>query len=436
MRKYYFWIPAFIMVSLLLMSCMRNRSLTILSDHVEGPEKTGNSIISSLQKSLTDTGIKMTEKVDSSRNERSILDKINSGEEDMALIKNSITIGDSYSNIRTVMPLFPEVFLTLYKGSGQRLDSLIANGKVVFIIDKDEEQQLIERFLDMLQLTPAHYSRIKKHGETETLHHAVKNADVIMLLSSLNNPLISEMMQWEPGLKVHDFNSADYQYGSVIDGFCLRYSQAIPFTIPKGTFNNLSGTPVRTLAVYDVLICSKQIESDGIYDMVGSIFNFKARLARDNFEFALLNDDFDSHTFLFPLHAGTTAYLNRNKPPFWERYAELVGVVISVIAVSAGAASTAYHKLKQRKKDKIDEYYMKVISISSRSYYENFTPNELRSLLDQLLQIRLEVFQLLVDERISANNAFIIFLLLAQSTVEHLESRLEQTESCLDIDLS
>ncbi|UII34591.1 hypothetical protein LVD17_12310 [Fulvivirga ulvae] len=429
MCKNYFWVSFFVILSSLHLSCGRNNSFTIISEHTEDSGKAGKSIVGALQRSLEDTGTKMSVKVDTTWQERSILDKINSGSEDMALVKNSIAIDDSYPNIRTVMPLFPEVLLTLYKGEEHTLDSLLAHGNVVFIIDKDEEQQLIESFLDMLQLVPSRARRVKKHGETETLRRAVKSADVIMLLSSLNSPQINEIMQWEDGLKIYDFNADDYQYGSVIDGFCLRYSQAIPFTIPKGIFDNLSGTPVRTLAVYDVLISNKQTDSDDIYDMVEAIFSSKARLARDNFEFALLNDDFDSHTFLFPLHAGSKAYLNRNQPTFWERYAELVGVLVSVLAISAGAASTAYHKLKQRRKDKIDEYYTKVISISNKSYYKSVSPDERKLLLEELLQIRFDVFQLLIKERISANSAFIIFLLLTQSTIQYLESKVELKNS-------
>ncbi|GAA0892812.1 hypothetical protein GCM10009122_24910 [Fulvivirga kasyanovii] len=425
MRKNYFWIPAFIMLSFLPFGCGRNHSFTIISEHAEDAGEPANSVIYPLQKSLESAGTKMSVKVDTTWQERSILEKVNSGEADFGLVKNSIAIDDSYPNIRTVMPLFPEVLLTLYKEGKHNLDSLLVNGNVVFIIDKNEEQKLMEKFLDMLRLTPLHAHHIKKHGETKNLRRAVENADVIMLLSSLNSPVINEIMQWQNGLKIYDFNAEGYEYGSVIDGFCLRYSQAVPFTIPKGIFDNFSGTPVRTLAVYDVLISNKQADSDDIYDMVEWIYGSRAQLARHNFEFALLKEDFDNHTFLFPLHAGTKAYLDRNQPTFWERYAELVGVFVSVLAVSAGAASTIYHKLKQRRKDKIDEYYEKVISISSKSYYENASPGELKLLLEELLRIRFDVFQLLIQERISANSAFIIFLLLTQSTIQSLESKVE-----------
>jgi hypothetical protein len=416
-------------IFILLSSCVKKNSLTIVSDRVEDAEQSGNSITASLRRSLASANITLTVSTDSTNRERAILEKINSGEEDMALIKNSIRVDDSYSNIRTVMPLFPEVFITLYKDTGNNtdFDSLVTHGKIVFITNKDEELQLINKFLNLLKLKPRCAIQVNGHYNPTTLHAAVQEADVVMLFSSLNSRLLRTLLREEERFRLYDFNAGGYSYGSVIDGFCLQFGQAVPFTIPKGTFDNLPGTPVQTFAVYDILVCHKQLESELIYDFIESIFNFKARLAQDNFEFALLQEDFDNHTFLFPLHAGSTAFLNRNQPTFWERYAELIGLVVSILAIAAGALSTMVHQLKQRKKDKIDEYYMKVITIGSRSYQPEVSTTDLQALLQELLRIRLHVFQLLIDERISANSAFIIFLLLTQSTVQHLESRLEHT---------
>lgn len=435
MYKYNFLIIILVCFILTFAGCISKNSLTILADRPVYPEEPKSSIVASLETALENIKISLKTKINLTSSEQSILDKINSGEGDMAIVKNCIKIDDSYPNIRTVMPLFPEVFLTLYKegGDAARIDSLISQGKVVFVINKEEEQALIYEFLSILGIEPHNPVSVTLNQDTATLHHTLKEADVIMLFSSLNSSLLRNLLKQEVGFSIYDFNSDEYTSGTVIDGFCLRFSQTVPFTIPVGTFDKLPETPIRTFGLYDVLICHKKLEPELIYDAIESIFHSKARLAQNNFEFALLNDDFDGHTFLFPVHEGTNAYLNRNQPTFWERYAELIGVIISILAITAGTISTSYHNLKQRKKDKIDEYYLKVISIGSKSYLANLSPNELKSLLEELLHLRVHVFQLLVKERISANNAFIIFLLLAQSIIQHLEMRLEQAHSFTDI---
>ncbi len=146
-----------------------------------------------------------------------------------------------------------------------------------------------------------------------------------------------------------------------------------------------------------------------------------------------MQDEFNPQTFAFPVHTGTSAYLNRNQPSFWERYAEVVGLGASIIAVIAGAVSRYYSRWRQRRKDRIDEYYLRVMTLGDKAHQTGITSEQLEKMLVELQNIRTHAFKLLVAERIAADDAFIIFQLLPQATVQYVESRAEKLDSVIPI---
>lgn len=414
-------------IAISLLSCTNKRTLTVLTDQREAPQ---NTLIPALSRALAPIHLSLRESLVNANLERSLLQRVNSGEADMAVVKNDIRIDESLSNIRTVMPLFPDVFLMLYKQQGnQTVKSIIDNNRVVMIVDKDEEQPVMEKFLKSLQCHPQHVKRIRRAQNKAAVQQAARNAEVILMFSSLNNPEVGALLNNDSTF--HIFNPGPV--GSNVEGFCLQFPQAVAYTIPTGIFDGFPTQAVRTFAIYDVLVCNKNMEPELTYDINESIYNAKARLAQDNFEFAVLQENFNDRTFAFPLHQGTSAFLNRNQPSFWERYAEVVGLGGSILAVIAGALSRYYSQWKQKRKDRIDEYYLRVMTLGDKAHLPDITHEQLDEMLVELQTIRTHAFKLLVAERIAANDAFIIFQLLLQSTVQYVESRAEKLDAVIPI---
>lgn len=401
----------------------KKKSLTVLTDRYESVSS-DRSTVSLLSKGVEDLNIILAEDADTTSTEQTLLNRVNKGEADMAIIKNDIMTYDPMSNVRTLMPLFPEVLLTLYKEKSQFASdtALLRNGVVAIVTDKEEERLVIERFLKNIQCIPSNILHFKNSQDSATLAEASLKADAIVMFSSLNNPNVARLLNQENRFILYNTQEA----ASSVVGFCTQYPQAVPYVIPKGIFNGFPKAPVATFAVYDVLICNKNLEPEVVYDLTESIFNAKARLALDNFEFGLLSEDFNDHNFLFPLHPGVVDYQTRDQPSFLERYSEAVGLFVSLVVIATGAISTSYNKLKQRKKDKVDEYYKYVLKISDKAHESMVTSKELERYLNELFMIRNHAFQLLVDERVEANNSFVIFLMLLQSTVEYIESQVQK----------
>ena len=112
-------------------------------------------------------------------------------------------------------------------------------------------------------------------------------------------------------------------------------------------------------------------------------------------------------TLSFPLHQGSLNYLNRDEPSFFERYAELIGVSITIIVLFSGGLLRIRTYLRQRKKDKIDVYYQRLLDLKY-AFYENEI--QLPALYKKLEETRNKAFTGLIKEELSADSSFMIFM--------------------------
>ena len=103
-----------------------------------------------------------------------------------------------------------------------------------------------------------------------------------------------------------------------------------------------------------------------------------------------------------------------------ERYAELIGLGLT-IAIMLGSALVALYKYqKTRKKDRIDEYYNQILELRHK-LREVGTEEHRRGIENQVKNIQEEVFLLLVDERVNANESLTIFLNLSNQVLSEAQ---------------
>ncbi len=153
---------------LLLASCSTKQKLIVLTDQREAPQ---NTTVIALSKALEPMKISLRENIVNANLEQSLLQRVNNGEADMAIVKNDIRADESLSNIRTIMPLFPDVFVMLYRNKdNETAKSLLAQGRVFMIIDKDEERPIMERFIKSLTDTAARNIHLSARRPKTRLH--------------------------------------------------------------------------------------------------------------------------------------------------------------------------------------------------------------------------------------------------------------------------
>ena len=124
-----------------------------------------------------------------------------------------------------------------------------------------------------------------------------------------------------------------------------------------------------------------------------------------------------------PVHPGTRQYLDRDEPSFIERYAEVIGVGFTICFSLIGAGLTFRNWNRQRKKDRIDVYYEKMLEIRAMvPRIEN--TEQVDRVVQEVRDIQEEAFQLLIDEKVSADDSFRIFITLCNDVIREVENRL------------
>ena len=224
----------------------------------------------------------------------------------------------------------------------------------------------------------------------------------------------------EKGAHIYPLDELEaYKMGSSVEGFCNFFPKVTPIIIPKGAFINYPEEPILTFSVVDLLITNKAENTELVRYLYAYIIENMNLLAQVDSEFGNLKMDATSHTLSFPLHEGTIQYLTRNKPTFLERYAELIGLFVSIMVLAYGGLISLRTRIRANRKDRVDEYYKKLLELRIEANTEKGNREEY---MDRIDQIRADAFEALISERLPANTAFEIFLKLLEDVKQEIET--------------
>jgi TRAP-type uncharacterized transport system substrate-binding protein len=410
-----------------MFGCSEKKDLTIISDLELGETITDHPTVSSLRKAVSEVGVTLDFKNTTIEKEADIIQLINAKKIDIGIVKNDVEMGSGYANVRTLIPLFPDVLLILSKNDSiSSIESLFVHNRAAVILDKEEEMAVIERFLKKNGTAPSSIGTIHA-SDTDGITEALNEYDVLILFASLNSPSVRSILQSWKGTIFSLDDPALIGKGSIVDGFCMAYPKAVPYIVPKGIYGQWPLKPILTFAVFDVLVCHKDLDPHLAYDMVQSIYNHRQSLSEENFEFGMLDDNIESHKFSFPLHEGAIKYVTRDQPTFWERESEVMGLLISLLVLTTGGLTTLFKYLKQRRKDRVDIYYQKVLFTVNHAR-DTRDLEKKKKYLSELFLIRNNAFEQLIAERLDANEAFTIFVNLLNGAIHELEGDIRSFE--------
>lgn len=412
------------MLSLVMISgCDEKKAFTIISDLDLGETVADHPTVTSLRKAVTEMGVTLDFKNAAIEKEADIIKLINTRQIDIGIVKNDVEMGSGFNNVRTLLPLFPDVLLILSRNdSTTSIEKLFRQNKAAVILDKQEEMQVIQNFLKKNGTSPTNLGAIDA-SDMDGITAAMNEYDVLILFASLNSQSVRNILRSWKGTIFSLDDPSLMGKGSIVDGFCMAYPKAVPFIIPKGIYGQWPLKPVLTFAVYDVLVCHKDLDAHTAYDMVQNIYDHRQSLSEENFEFGMLDDNIESHKFSFPLHEGAIKYMTRNQPTFWERESEVIGLIVTILVLTSGGLTTLFKYLKQRRKDRVDVYYQRVLFAVNHARETNDLDKK-RKYLSELFLIRNNAFDQLVAEKLDANEAFTIFVNLVNGAINELEGEI------------
>ncbi len=392
---------AIVFAPLLFISCNQSKKLA-LATHVKGTpiEKIGKDMAAYLKTDGWDIKVESGDEYNTKNNVRLLIDK----KVDLAILSSKITLNKKTHTLRTVMPIYPVVATVLCRDSLREHDfmTLIKNYRIgYFPEDSEFFMELFAYFgADTTQIKTHEYPKFKsvKQGIQHIDHSQM---DVLCLFNVIPSHVVKKLLYdgWTPK---NIIEPVDEGSGSALRGFCLTYPGTYTYVVPEFIYGIKQKEPIYTIAIDYILAAREDIDNRIIYDLVRDIMHGKSYLSQINPTAAHITEDFNRNALTLPLQEGALNYFDRNKPSFFVRYAEPIGLAFSILMVIAGGLTS----LKKVKKERIDKYYKKVTAAQS---YE-----ELTALKEQALS-QLE------KERLSADDAFSIFLMIIQQKIDELE---------------
>jgi len=327
------------------------------------------------------------------------LDAVGSGSADIALVTNDQAFR---SDIATVMPLYPTVLHIAYRQDRDAStgSTLLRGAKVYAGPEGSASRAIFARILKRIGLNA---------GAFEYVTDIADHPDVVIIFA----PISPELFADYPDFRLFNLESA-------VDAAVLLNPHFRPFTIPAGTYGVTTTEAIATIAVDKILVARSDLDSSVVYDLINDILRLRPALAAKRPGlFQQLSEDFDASRSRFILHSGTQAYLQRSAPTVYERYSGIAEVAVTLLVAIISAMLAGVRILRMRRKNRIDRFYAATIEIRN-SLRGSIDPTEFKQAIAKVRELQNEAFDLLVDEKLAADESFRIFITLSNDVLRQL----------------
>lgn len=341
---------------------------------------------------------------------QTVLESLASGDGDLAIITDIMPFRD---DVATVMPLYPTVLHVLYRQGRPANDAneLLAGASIYagppgssarFMLEQVSARNGIPEgsftYVDSLDLGP----------------------DVIVVFV----PISPGRLQGFPEYEMYSMGKPeDVGTGAAIDAITLLQPRFETFVIPTGTYGDLTPEPILTISVDQLLVARRDLDRTTAYDLVADLVSLRpALVALRPGLFSDVSGDFDPTRSTYVVHPGALDYTQRHAPSIYERYSGIAEVMVTILIgiISAGFAGLRIYHM--RRKNLIDTFYSAVLVIR-KSIDETTTTQQREDKTDEIRALQLQAFDLLVDEKLAADESFRIFITLSSDVLRQLETK-------------
>jgi len=352
------------------------------------------------------------------------LDALVSGAADIALVSNSMPFR---TGVSTVMSLYPTV---LHIGhpvgrDASSIEDLLRGARVFAGPPGSASRILFERITTRFGISDSDFSYLEFSGSPDDI--------VLPEVFVVYAPISPDRLEQFPEVRLFSLGSPDdIGHGSLVDAATLLNPHLEAFVIPTGTYGDITPEPILTLAVDMLLVARQDLSEAIVYDLVQEVLRLRPALSalRPGL-FRRLSDDFDASNSTFILHPGLLAYTQRDAPTVYERYSGVAEVVVTILIALVSAFLAGVRIYRMRRKNRIDTFYSRIIAIRN-SIPESSSIETRRQKAEEVRALQTDAFELLVDEKLAADESFRIFITLSNDVLRQLgalsgDSRLSDT---------
>ena len=351
---------------------------------------------------------------DEALSEEAALDALMTGEADIALVSNNLPFRNE---IATVMPLYPTVLHIGHREGSSHADGPDAlRDSTIYAGPEGSASRLVfERIAERLNIGASDFSYVDAIEE---------KPDIVIVFSPISPERIADIRNLKtdfPNFRLWSIgNPQDIGTGNLVDAAVLLNPHFRPFVIPVGTYGDLTQEPIATIAVDKILVTRSDLDSTVVYDLINEILRLRPALSgKRPGLFQQLSEDFDTSRSTYIVHAGTQAYLQRSVPTVYERYSGIAEVAVTLIVALGSALFAVIRIYKMRRKNRIDTFYARTIALS-RSVDDSTDTAQLQRITEEIRSLQATAFDLLVDEKLAADESFRIFITLSNDVLRQL----------------
>lgn len=360
--------------------------------------------------------------VQDSLTEVDALHQLQKGKFDLTSVDNTLDFHESKRKLRTVVPFFHEVLVVVsrHEMSQKEVDDHIKTGDYLVLAKESDELDFFKKLIPSFTGDSTINYRLESHFD---LKKDLAENNILLFFSALENYELGQMLFKGESYVYSLDHEETFGHGSFIEGFCKSYKKTTPYVLSRYSFGVTLEKPIYTLAVHELLIAQSDLSNKVVYDLIQTIHHHHIVPifeSSNSYTFEVNHQDIN---LSFPFHEGTLDYVNRDKPSFVERYSEFMGFILSSLILLMGLIASLKATMNQRKKDRMDEYYRELIELK-----ENIGDYNNGQLRDQLTNMQNVVFELLIREKLSANNEFLIFMMLWDEIHHEMMRRTEKPE--------
>lgn len=339
------------------------------------------------------------------------IDSVASSKIDFTIAENHVPFKEGVSSVLVLYPQILHVFHSkTYEPSS--FQELVTNKKVYIGTEGSGSYRFMMDLFEFFSV------------DVSTVDVSTSPWDDFDVYAGFSDVLSKEDLINLSNMKLYSFDDVNkVGKGSIVDAIVLKHPLVNTYIIPEGAYGDITKMPIATISSDAVLVCRSDLWDETISDMIKTIF--KEKQIFNNISplmFKSLTENFDRSRLNFPLHNGARIFLERDEPSFFERYAEMFGVILSItIALISGIISLSKWQ-KQKKKDRVDVFYKVLLDIKQQ--LPNIkTSSEAITKIKEIKDSQNKAFEMLINEELIADESFRIFTELSSETIEEVKDR-------------
>ncbi len=383
---------------------LQDRDLTL----AHTTEEPAPSIAETVRSTLAASGISIT--IEESADPTAILAAVSEGRVDLAIIEEPER---PKAGATTLAPLYPSVLHVMHNRSVDPASfAELMRGANVYAGPAGGAAYRL-----LMQLSADFNLRT---NEFELLDNPwTVTPDVWFVFGGL---LSAENTAALTGYRLFSFAAdGDVHGGTVADGIALRHHHVRPFLLPKGVYSNLTDDAVLTLAIRTVLVANEHFDAQLAYDIASALFVNAQEISLD---YPLvtreLNENVHVADLMLPIQDGARRFLERDRPGFIERNAEVIALYFTVFITLFSSAIAVYRYRLRVRKDRVDTFFDKLLDVR-----RNMTAvdADYPACREEVLDVQRQVLNLLINEQIAADASLIAFVSQSNQMLDELDRK-------------